>query len=388
MGIFSKLFGSKKTTEYEKDFDESVFMASHQLADGAQREKFISHTLEQMKEAADEIDILSREYDNVTAYLTDMDEIDRLPEPIAAPIKEHAKKLVKLEQERKHFTGNVIHMTDEEFALMQRFEDEMPEGYEKLKKAEEYQKLVKSDLNRMEGEKQAYFYRRNELEGLLANIKGVFFVCMMAVLVCIVILFILQIGFEMDVRVGYLLAAGAAAVALVVLFVKNMDMQKELRVVEMTICKLIQMQNTIKIRYVNNTNLLDYLYMKFEVNSAKELQVLWDKYVNEKAERERFEKNKFDIGYHRGELLALLKPLPIKDTRIWLHQAEALVNPKEMVEIRHGLIVQRQNLRKQMEYNRENAIRAKQELEDMIHTYPQYASEVLQLMEEFEKRKL
>jgi len=45
-------------------------------------------------------------------------------------------------------------------------------------------------------------------------------------------------------------------------------------------------------------------------------------------------------------------------------------------------------LRKQMEYNRENAIRAKQELEDMIHTYPQYASEVLQLMEEFEKRKL
>jgi len=185
MGIFSKLFGSKKTTEYEKDFDESVFMASHQLADGAQREKFISHTLEQMKEAADEIDILSREYDNVTAYLTDMDEIDRLPEPIAAPIKEHAKKLVKLEQERKHFTGNVIHMTDEEFALMQRFEDEMPEGYEKLKKAEEYQKLVKSDLNRMEGEKQAYFYRRNELEGLLANIKGVFFICMMAVLVLI-----------------------------------------------------------------------------------------------------------------------------------------------------------------------------------------------------------
>ena len=51
MGIFSKLFGGKKTTEYEKDFDESVFMASHQLADGAQREKFISHTLEQMKEA-------------------------------------------------------------------------------------------------------------------------------------------------------------------------------------------------------------------------------------------------------------------------------------------------------------------------------------------------
>ena len=48
------------------------------------------------------------------------------------------------------------------------------------------------------------------------------------------------------------------------------------------------LQNRVKIRYVNNTNLLDYLYMKYQVSSGKELKVLWDKYKVEKEERRRY----------------------------------------------------------------------------------------------------
>ena len=81
-----------------------------------------------------------------------------------------------------------------------------------------------------------------------------------------------------------------------------------------------------------------------------------------------------------------MRKLHIVDPDIWLHQAEALVDRKEMVEIRHGLVEQRQSLRKQMEYNKDIAVDAQTKLKDMIHAYPQYANQVLQQLEEFERK--
>ena len=54
--------------------------------------------------------------------------------------------------------------------------------------------------------------------------------------------------------------------------------------------------------------------------------------------------------------------------------------------VRHGLISQRQSLRKQMEFNKENALEAKKELESLLKAYPQYSSEVLIRLDEFDKR--
>lgn len=163
-------------------------------------------------------------------------------------------------------------------------------------------------------------------------------------------------------------------------------MQQEAAKVEKSIGKLIHMHNTVKIRYVNNTNLLEYLYMKYNVDSSALLKELWDKYVSERAERERFEQTKYDITFYRDELLQHMRKLHIADPDIWIHQAEALVNRKEMVEIRHSLVERRQNLRKQMEYNKDVAVDAQTKLKDMIHAYPKYANQVLQQLEAFENR--
>ena len=81
-----------------------------------------------------------------------------------------------------------------------------------------------------------------------------------------------------------------------------------------------------------------------------------------------------------------MRKLHIADPDIWIHQAEALVNRKEMVEIRHSLVERRQNLRKQMEYNKDVAVDAQTKLKDMIHAYPKYANQVLQQLEAFENR--
>ncbi len=387
MGLWNKLFGGKKNkAEYESEFDEAQYYQISNFTDDVQRERYIESCLEQMKAASDEIDILNREYDSVTAYLNDTEEIDRLPDHIRNPIQDCAGKLLRLEKEFRNYSSQPNRLSSEDYAWMERLEDEMPEGYEKLKKSEEYHKLIKDDMKRIEGEKQAYYYRKAELKGMLANIKGVFFICMIAAVTCIIMLLILQFGFELDAQIGYILTVGATAVAFTVLFVKNIDMQQEKAKVEKSIGKLIHMHNTVKIRYVNNTNLLEYLYMKYNVDSAKELKEMWEQYVSERAERERFEQTKFDIGFYRDELLQRMRKLHIADPDIWIHQAEALVNRKEMVEIRHGLVERRQSLRKQMEYNKDIAVDAQTKLKDMIRAYPQYANQVLRQLETFESR--
>lgn len=386
MGFWSNLFRGKNKTEYEADINEAQYYEVSNFTDDAQRTRYIENCLEQMKTASDEIDLLNREYDSVTAYLNDTDEIERLPEHIRTPIQDCATKLLRLEKEFTSYTSKKDLLSSEDYALMERVEDEMPEGYEKLKKAEDYQKLVKEDMRRIEGEKQAYYFRKAELKGMLANIKGVFFICMVAAVTCIIMLMILQFGFELDAQIGYILTVGATAVAFTILFVKNIDMQQEAAKVEKSIGKLIHMHNTVKIRYVNNTNLLEYLYIKYNVDSSGELKELWDKYVSERAERERFEQTKYDITFYRDELLQHMRKLHIADPDIWIHQTEALINRKEMVEIRHGLVEQRQNLRKQMEYNKDVAVDAQTKLKDMIHAYPRYANQVLQQLEAFESR--
>ena len=396
MAFWDGLLGRKKyavsdTIEYdsignEAVLDESRFLKQHQMANPSLREKIIEQMLEQMKNAADEMDSLHREYDTITSHLTDMEEVERLPEHLSAPIKDVATKILRLEAEHKNYRAKETHMSEAEYAWGEKMDPMMPEAYEKLHQAEELQRAIRSDLGRMEGEKQAYYYRRNELASMQANLKGIVVITLVAVLVCVGVLLIMQFGFELDAYLGYILAFFGAAVAFTFLFVKNMDLRKEARVVEKTICKLIQMHNTIKIRYVNNTNLLDYLCLKYEVNNSKEMKQRFDAFCKEKAEREKYEKAKSDIAMHRRELVQLLRPLPIVTPNLWIYQVEALVNHNEMVEIRHGLISQRQNLRKQIEYNRDVALLAEKELEDLIKDYPQYSAEVLRRMEELEKR--
>ena len=169
------------------------------------------------------------------------------------------------------------------------------------------------------------------------------------------------------------------------MFVKFHEAQRELVKVEKGINKLVLLQNTVKIRYVNNTNLLEYLYVKYNVNSSNELKKLWDRYIEENIHREQEKQMDQDLDLNEAALVKLLRSCNIADPNVWLHQAEALIDSKEMVEIRHGLIIRRQKLRKQMEYNAKAAQEAQDEVKDIVAKYPEYAEKILDLVSGYEK---
>ena len=199
------------------------------------------------------------------------------------------------------------------------------------------------------------------------------------------LLAILGAALKLDVELGYVIAILISAFAITLMYVKYHDSQRELIRVEKTINKLVLLQNTVKIRYVNNTNLLEYLYVKYDVNSSAELNKLWDKYLQENKAREQEQQMEQDMEINQSSLIKLLRRHEIHDPAIWIHQAQALIDSKEMVEIRHNLILRRQKLRKQMEYNAQAAQEAQDEVKDIVAQYPEYARSIVNIVSEYEK---
>lgn len=392
MGLLGRLKGLfRKKNEFSEDEynpeweNASLRREDVDFHDQTQRENYITACLEQISEASNELDTLGGEYELVTSYLKDMEEIEAFPEETMEKVKKYAKAIVEIEGSRERLRKKRMIMSEEEYTHMERIEQYMPEGYDRLKKAEEYQVLVKKDLGRLDGERHAYNFRRNELINSQQNMKGITTICVASMVFLAMLLAVLGAALKLDVELGYVIAILISAFAITLMYVKYHDSQRELIRVEKTINKLVLLQNTVKIRYVNNTNLLEYLYVKYDVNSSAELNKLWDKYLQENKAREQEQQMEQDMEINQSSLIKLLRRHEIHDPAIWIHQAQALIDSKEMVEIRHNLILRRQKLRKQMEYNAQAAQEAQDEVKDIVAQYPEYAKSIVNIVSEYEK---
>lgn len=350
-----------------------------------ERREYLEECLNQMGDATKEIELLAGEYNQVTAYLTDMEQIEQLPDEEYDKLKGICSKLVLLGQERTSFQERKSRMSDEEYKNMLRKEEEVEDGIRKIEDAEQYRGLIKQDLRRLDGEKSAYRYRRNDLENELVNLKGMAGIIVGAIVLCFLLLLVLQFALEFDTKWGYILAGGLAAIVLTVLYLKYTDAERELARVYASLNRLVQLHNTVKIRYVNNTSLLEYLYMKYDVESGAQLKNRWDKYQEEKEERKKYRQASLELDMYEEELLSFLSRFKLRYPKRWLNQTAAVLDHKEMVEIRHDLIIRRQALRKRMDYNKDIAGKAKEEIMDLATTYPQYASEIQNLVDRYEK---
>ncbi len=392
--FWNRIFGRKKTADIPYVTDEGtectvpVFHRDHiNIHNRQEREQYLRSVLEQIADAEREIHHLEYEYNMVTSHLTDIEELERLPDMMKIEIREMAEKLYALEKTQTGYREKKNRISEADFSRMEQLEEDAEDGIRKLKEAEDYHKLVKSDMRRLNGERHAYEYRQEELELELKNASGIAVICFIALVACLIVLFALQVALRFDTKLGYVLVICIAAAVILKLYLKHGDAGREIVRVERDINRLILLQNTVKIRYVNNKNLLDYLCLKFHVRKAAELEALWEKYKEEKTEREQMELASKDYEYYQKEFLRLLRQSRIRDTSVWLHQMGALLREREMVALRQGLVGRRKALREQMDYNRELAAAAQREVTDISGKYPKYKGEILTLISEYEKKQ-
>lgn len=381
--------GSERASADRSDWDRVVYSRKDlNIDDAAERREYVENCLMQMAEGTSEIENLQFEYRTVTAYLHDLDEIDALPEDKKTQLAVCATRIKDNSQKKAKFLESTDKLTEHEYEKMERLGDDAAKTILRIEDAEKYQVKIRNDLKRLDGEHQAYNFRKEEVSKALENSRGLIYFVAVAFVVIMAFLYAIWSILHLDVTYACMLSVLAAALAVAALYVSNMNEQTEKKRVSNAISRLIQLQNTVKIRYVNNRNLLDYLYIKYDISNSAELEKLVQRYEKERAQREIFRDAQKLLDENEQDLLFLLKNFNVNDPEIWLSQYEVLLNHNEEVEARHRLIVRRQSLRKRMDYNRETVVgNARAEIEDLARSYPRYAQEILEDVSRYQQEK-
>jgi hypothetical protein len=391
MGLFDLLKNVTKDEDWEKqtklqNWNDIVYTRKDvDMDDPVQRREYINSCLAQMQEASDALNALEDEYNDVTSHLRDMEEIDALPPEQREEINECAQKIIDSQEQQEKFNRRKSRMTDAEFEHMERLQSDAKNGAKKLAEAEEYQRKIRNDLKRLDSEHEAYLFQEDDILTAIENSRKLIIAIGVALVLIIIFLLFLQWGLGLNVVYGFMVTILLAAVAITFLYIQMTNAAADLKVVNKSISRLIMLQNQVKIRYVNNTNLIDYLCLKYGINTSKELTDMYDRYLKERKERAKVEESRKYLEENQKDLVYMLRHYRVKDPDIWVHQVEALLNHNEEVEIRHALNVRRQSLRKRMEYNRDIvAGNAKLEIEEMARQYPAYTQEILDMVSRYE----
>lgn len=354
------------------------------LNDPDQMEKYIVSCCEQMKEAGDEIEEASGEYRLVTEYLMDMENLANVEPEIWKEIEDAASKISSSGKEKRIAENRTDVMEDEKYHLMERYEDDIPGAVKSMHENEDYKVLVREDLKNLEGEKVSYRFRDRELKANMRGAREVTVVVLMAVFFLVAILLSLQYLLGFDVSVGYFLVVALAAIAMTLTYLSYSKAKTEDKKVVKLLNEAISTQNTVKIRFVNVTNVLDYQYAKYKVNSSNELSYLWDKYLKEKQARAAIRRATAELEGSRADLVEALNKGGIKYPEIWLKQSESLLDDRELREIRHDLITQRQAMRKRVDYNENVRKAAGDEIKEVMKEYPKHSDLIISVVGRYE----
>ena len=161
---------------------------------------------------------------------------------------------------------------------------------------------------------------------------------------------------------------------------RNQNNTREIKRAEVNMNHAITLLNRTKIKYVNSTNAVDYACEKYHVHNSYELTYLWEQYLEAKREREKFERNSDDLEYFNGKLVRMLQKYELYDAKVWISQPNALVDKREMVEIKHELLSRRQKIRASIEYNMDVVLEQKEEIEKLMKEYHEEIPEVREII--------
>ncbi|MBQ6574630.1 MAG: hypothetical protein IJL90_00835 [Lachnospiraceae bacterium] len=354
------------------------------MNDKEQREQYVREYCDMMAVASKDVEAQKIEYQQVTERLADLEELDKLPVTDKSQVRIRANKVIKIEQEDSNYTRPAKKITEGQYREMERLAKDIPAVLEKMKKDEEYQMAVRRDLNLLEGEKGAVAYQRKEDRQKARTAKNIAFIAVFGAVMAAALMFVLNQAMHVKVEMGFIILAGVFAVAITASFVMYQNAQSDIARSNRKLSKAISVQNTVKIKYVNITNVLDYNYAKYGVMNSYELAYIWEKYIEEKQAREHDSDIAERMEEARSELYQMLKHYHINDPSVWVYQPGVLVYDDEAKDIRKQLIVQRQRLKKGIDFEMYNLETAKKELESLVRQYPKYAQDIIAVVGEYE----
>ncbi len=349
MSFFDWLFKRKKKPQPNIEVQEENIKPV-ELRDSASIRNYVINVCEQMIDISREMDDVRREYDQVTAYLNDIQIVEGLGGEQKAQLIEISTQVSKLINTRNEYLNAGKKISDETFNQMQELENEVPAIIRRLKDNEIYLDTIKRDLNRLAAEKIEWSVLRHERQEEEESLRKLSKLVLVVFGIMAVLVAGISIAMEWEALPMFILAFMATLAATYIL-IRMQECAKDIKQCDVNQNYAIVLENRVKIKYVNTKNAVDYTCRRFRVNNSRELTYNYEQYQEVCKEREKLKNVNEDLEYFNNRLVRILRGLNLYDAKIWLNYANAVINPKEMVELKHEYFTRRQSLRNRIEYN-------------------------------------
>ncbi len=363
-------FKFRKEKQLELDYGAPVVMTDKDIKNPEKVEQYVVERLEQLIELAQEVEEEKAEYRKVTSYLNDIQILENLSAEEKKQLSETAVNVVQLNRARNDFLNSSRKLTDVQFAQMDHAKEDVPDAIKRLSSNEVYRDTLKKDMNYLEREKAEWQLHREYLAQHKKKMHNLLYVSFGMAATAAGVCFLLSIFMKMDLFYAWIILAFLTVLAVCSILIKMQNDDTDTSVAEKNLNRAILLQNKVKIKYVNIANAIDYACEKYHVRNAKELNRTWEAYVEAVREREKYQRTNEDLEYFNGRLVRVLDRFRLYDAQIWVAQVAALVDAKEMVEVKHNYVTQRQKLRDRMKYNLMEIHRLEKEAVEMAVHVP------------------
>lgn len=373
MGLFSRFKNRKKKQKVNKVRQAGV---SGNVTDPEVRQAFYKECGELIEEAMLQSEQAKNEYGLVTAYLSDVQKLELISGESRLEIEEAAKSLLALEGEKERLGKQEPSISEAQRAFFAQHEEELSETIQWLRGEEEYQRNIEGKMKYLAGEKAVYVMEHEECINKNAFLKNMVVGISLGVFLFLCLFLWISSVTGKDLRIPFLLTVIAGLVFAMYAMITTRKNVYNMKVADIKRNKVIEVENRIKLRYVNCTWGIEYAYEKYHTTSSMQLETMWKEYLRIKAEEERQRRNDHQREVYRSTIIRELRRYGVADAGIWVLQPQALIDEKEMVEVRHSLNVRRQKLREHIDYNAKQKEKNEAAILQFAGEHPEYADEV------------
>ncbi len=390
MGFWKLFSRRKKRVEMEQvpELEPSVPLKKEprkgiKLNTKSERMAYVKDNCELITESERQIEDAKTEYSAVTSYLTDMQKIDFIPLEQRTDMEDAARNIYQLTKERNKLQNRSSILTDLQYRLFERYELQIPKELPLLSESERYQAAIMQDMEHLQKEREKLNDEEEDIISKQSFLKGIAFTISGIVIALFILFAILEANSNNSFTIPFLLTVLMGMATALYIFIESRKNEADMKLVQMKLNRQIMIMNKVKIKSVNNRNYLEYSYAKYMVENYDELKALWEEYVRVKDEARRYQKNTDLLEFYHNELIHELKKFGIADAEIWIFQPTAILDSKEMVEVRHRLNVRRQKLREQIEINTKQKEEAKAEIRRVMSNYSDCLDETQKMLRRY-----
>lgn len=354
MGIIKNLFSRKKRIKDEEPLELQLETeVSEPVGDGESKEVTdeIANVCQRFIDATYHIEDLRVEYESVSNYFEDTQRIEQMPENLRGELNDIAAKIEFLERNQEEYKQLRSNLSEDKYRIMARYEKEVPALMRQLVDLETRMTAIQRDMQYLEGEKDTQDFYAEEAEDHQRQLRSIAISVAGMGVVTFIAFFWLAYMYRFEMQIPGMITLFVITLVFVLLYLRYRHEEYEIKMAQNRKNRAVSLLNKVKIKYVNNKSTLDFIYEKYQIRSLRELEHIWEQYTILVQETKKFHQRIGDMRVYVDEMEKLLRDVGVLDPYIWSQQTAALLDNREMVEVKHELNMRRQAVRAKMEEN-------------------------------------